>query len=136
MRQWIKCYALSFLIILLTELAFAVLIVLVMGDVFRIASAMLFYALRFIKLFLVLILQGLALYQYKKHREVRSKLLVTFTCLYAILFAINYVLILKNRADANFATEYALFLMPLIIQVVIFILLSRKMKRSISESVS
>lgn len=139
MKQWIKYYGLSLVIIVLMEVIPAFLIVFVAGDTFNIGSGMLFYTLRFVILFIILILQGFIIFQNKKHIEVRSKFLIAFTCLYAILFTLGYVLrlslALENCADSPFIGDYTLFLLPLILQIVVFAILQRKKSLTTSESI-
>jgi hypothetical protein len=139
LRRWVRYYFFALLLILTIEFIFAVLIVFVAGDVFSISSAILFCALRRSMLLTVLVLQGFVLYQNKKHREVRSKFLTAFTCIHSILFTMSYVILvyqaLYNCADHPFFREYTLFLLPLILQAIIFILLAIK-KLPVSETIS
>ena len=135
MRVWFKYFVLSFLFMAVLEIGPTMCFFLLeYNNVITIGTDVFFYAQRFSILFIVLILQGCLFYQNKKHREMRLKFLIAFCSIYAFLFAAGYVIrvyvALLNDANSPFIAEHTLFVLPLIVQVLIFFQLFRKKEKT------
>ena len=140
MKKWVLYYLLSLLAVVLIEFLFAAIIIYIIGDLFSIASEPMFSALRLLILLTILLLQSCALYQNKKNREVRLKFLIAFCCIYSILFTVAYLartyIAFYYCAENRFIGSHTWFLLPLILQIAVFIVLGKKKSFQKSQAVS